>query len=215
MSAVTDFVPFIVPFVHDCSDVAATVAARFALREFCAKSGWLQYEVDPITIQAGIAEYEIETPEETLCVSIVEAKTGTIGVDERDLPAKTQSELRQFWQDWRTQEGDPLYITQISRDYVRLVPSPTTKLVAGLRLLICLQPTLDCLEVDDALYQRYGEEIGFGARARLKEMAGQPYYDPAGAIPLRAQFNSAISMAKAERQRDFNRPVQRVQMRRW
>ena len=178
MSAISAFLPFIIPFVHDCPNIAGEIAARFAVIEFCEKTDWMQYEVDPITIQAGVYSYEIESPQDTLALRV---KSATVLNQDMPLIAKTQDQLTALYGDWRAEVGTPIYITQITRDELRLVPSPDTRVAQGLRLLISTRPTNDAPDIEDAIFNYWAETIGYGARARLKEMAGQPYYDPANA----------------------------------
>lgn len=211
MTYLVDLMPFILPWVHDCSEPAAMTAARLATREFCKTSLWLQYEPDPILVQAGVADYEIETPADTIVAQIIEAQ-----LDGEPITLKGQTELRQMWGGkWRAQEGVPKYLTQLTADTLRLVPSPEEDATDGLTLLLALQPSLDAQEIDDNLFNHWGEQIGFGARAKLKEMPGQPYYDPPGALVLWGKFIAATNSAKLQRQRDMNAPVQSVQLRAW
>lgn len=212
MTPLSAFLPFILPFVHACSNPAGMVAARFAAIEFCEKSDWLQYQVDPITVQAGIADYEIEAPEDSLPMRV---KSATLVGTRTPLEPKTQDELTRLYGDWRSQVGTPLYTTQINTNELILVPSPDTRIAAGLHMIVTLRPTNDAAEIDDDLYNRWAEPIGYGARARLMEMAGQPYFDPVNAPAARKVFTNAINMAKAERLRDIGRAVQSVQLRRF
>lgn len=212
MTPLSAFLPLILPFVHDCSNQAATITARFAAIEFCEKSDWLQYEVDPITVQAGIAAYEIEAPEDSLPMRI---KSATILGQTIPLEAKTQDELARMYGEWREKTGSPRYMTQVNTNEVILVPSPTTRIAAGLRMIVTVRPTNDAASIDDDLFNRWAEPIGYGARARLMEMAGQPYYDPSNAPAAWKVFRQAISDAKAQRLRDIGRTVQSVQLRRF
>lgn len=209
-ASISDFNRFILPFVHDCSAIAAEVAGRFACIEFCERSDWLQYEADPITIQAGVAAYEVECPQDNLSNRVIQL---TMAGVRTPLVPKTQDELTSMYGDWRAQEGTPRFFTQINTNEVILVPSPTERIVQGLRMLISIRPTPDAQEVDDDLYNRYAETIGYGARARLKEMAGQPYYDPTGAKQCWDKFYEGVAKAKGERMRDLTRAIQTVQMR--
>jgi len=212
VTAFSDFSPFIIPFVRDCSDPAAQIAARFAIIDFCARTNWLQVELEPIDVQAGVADYDVETLEDTVPVIVI-----TAALEGLNLTSKTQEELTHMYgsTDWRTAEGTPRYFTQIGRDMVRLVPSPDQDVSDGLKLLVSVQPAMDAIQVDDEIYQRHAECIGYGARARLKEMVGQPYYDPAGATACWAKFYAMCSEAGRQRRKDATNAVQHVQMRRF
>lgn len=210
MTALNAFRNVILPFVHDCPDMAADIAARFAIREFCKKSDWLLYEHDPVSVLAGQAEYEFEPPTGTMVVSVIEAS-----LDGRPLEAATREYLTGKYGDWRKHDGTPYFYTQITRDALRLVPTPDAEITSGLKMIVSLEPTVDAVAVDSSIYERWSEIIGYGARARLKDMPGQPYYDPAGAKSCADYFQAGIEQAKLERQKAMTRSVTRVQMRRW
>lgn len=211
MSQIADFTKFIIPFVHDCPEPAALIAARFALIEFCELTDWLQQELEPTNVQAGVADYDIETFEDTMAVRVLYAS-----LDNVPLQAVTKEELNtSYTVDWRTLEGTPTRYTQITRDQLKLVPSPLEDVADGLKLIVSVAPTLDAKEVDDSLYNRYAEAIGYGARARLKEMPGQPYYDAAGAVACWQTFRTKATGARIERSKDMGNAVQHVQMRRF
>jgi hypothetical protein len=83
-------------------------------------------------------------------------------------------------------------------------------------LILCaVQPTPDATEIDDTVFNYYAEALAYGARARLVETAGQPYYDPASAPLLWGRFYGGVYEAKARRMRDHTRAVQSVQLRPW
>jgi hypothetical protein len=215
VTPINAFHSLILPFVHDCSPIAAEIAARQALIEFCVASEWVQFECDPLTIQAGVNTYEIETEQDQLCTRVLRAVVVDESGAELRLSFKTQDELDARYPDYRTRTGPPQLYTQIAPDEIILVPTPTVRVVAGLRMVVATQPTQDAAEVDDTLFQRWAEAIAYGARGRLKGMSGQPYYDPAAAQVEMAQFRAWVSRAKLERTRDLGRPNRTVQMREW
>lgn len=208
--SLSTFRTVILPYVHDAPDIAADIAARFAIREFCVKTDWLQYEHPAIDVVAGTGEYTLTPPYQSQIVRIMEAAYNGVRLE-----ITTQDKMRSQFLDWRTQSGTPRYITSVSWPKVRLVPVPDTSLSGGLTLICAIEPVVDATLIDDTLYAKWSEVIGFGARARLKQMTGQPYYDPAGAIQDRATFLRGVSEAIVERQRGLGRPIQTVRMRVW
>jgi hypothetical protein len=226
MTAIIEFTPLIMPFVRDCSVAAATVAARFAAIEFYKQTLWQQEALEPILLQAGRSIYEIETPPDTVPATVMRADVDGYGAP---LTFKTKDELDQLYgSNWTSMDrtGRPTFVTQIEPDQIILVPAPdqafldaslnaTPPLVPMMRLLVATQPTPDAVEIDDSVFNYYSEPIAYGARARLVETAGQPYYDPQSAPMLWGRFYGGVSEAKARRMRDHTRAVQSVQMRRW
>jgi hypothetical protein len=216
MTAIFDLTPMILPFVRDCSAPAAVVAARFACIEFYRMTLWQQELPEPIMLVADQSTYEIETPPDTVPATVmrveIEGRTGP-------LVPKTKDQLDLIYGvDWTTRLGSPAYFTQITPFDVTLVPGPDAhalETLTWLKLVVAVQPTPDAVEIDDSVFQYYAEALAYGARARLVETAGQPYYDPQSAPMLWGRFYGAVSEAKARRMRDHTRAVQYVQMRRW
>jgi hypothetical protein len=74
---------------------------------------------------------------------------------------------------------------------VRLVPALTVETV--LRLEIAYQPKRNAMQVDDYLFDLFGEHIALGVMARMMAQRDTPYFDPNGAAIFSAQFDMAIS----------------------
>lgn len=211
MTAIFELTPMILPFVRDCSAPAAVVAARFACIEFYKMTLWQQEALEPVDLRAGQGFYEIETPPETVPTRIMRLECG-----DRLLTPKTKDELDfMYGQGWTAQAGTPKFYTQFSTNDVFLVPQPDTDCPEALKMLVAVQPTSTAAEIDDTLFDFYAEPLAYGARARLVETAGQPYYDPASAPMLWGRFYGAVSEAKGRRMTEHTRTVQMVQMRPW
>lgn len=74
---------------------------------------------------------------------------------------------------------------------VRLVPALSIEVM--LRLELCYQPKRTARQVDDYLFDLFGEQISWGAMARLAEHADVPYAQPDRAMGYRMRFEDAIS----------------------
>ena len=221
MTAIVDLMPFILPFVRDCSTPAASAAARFACIEFYAKSLWQQEWLEPVDLMDGQATYEIELQQHTVAATVMRIEIDNIS---NPMVFVTKDRLDQLYgKDWTTRTGTPHYATQLTAADVTLMPCPDAASInydaaqppAQMRLLVAIQPTPDATEIDDDVFNYYAEGLAYGARARLLETAGQPYYDPNAAPFCWSRFYAAVSDAKARRMRDHTRAVQSVQMRKW
>ena len=213
MTAIADLTPMILPFVRDCSAPAAIVAARFACIEFYKLTLWQQEMLEPVDLQANRSIYEVETPPDTVPATVMRVE-----IDGRSAPLvfKTKDELdRLLGARWTTMMGMPSYVTQIVPDEIILVPGPDVDAPNAMRILCAVQPTPDAVEIDDTVFNYYSEALAYGARARLVETAGQPYYDPASATLLWGRFYGGVSEAKARRMREHTRAVQSVQLRKF
>lgn len=213
MTAIADLTPMILPFVRDCSMPAAIVAARFACIEFYKLTLWQQEMLEPVDLWADRSIYEIETAPNTVPAAVMRAE-----IDGQNQPLKfiTKDELDQrFGASWTTSVGQPRYITQLNPDQILLVPCPDTDAFGALKLIVATQPTADAVEIDDSVFNYYAEPLAYGARARLVETAGQPYYDPGSAPMMWGRFYGGVNEAKARRMREHTRAFQQVQLRKW
>jgi hypothetical protein len=213
MSAIADLTPLILPFVRDCSTPAAVVAARFACIEFYKNSLWQQEQLEPVDLVAGQSIYEVEVMPNTIVAQVMRVEIDTIPYP---MTFVTKDKLDQlFGTRWSTLLGTPRYVTQFEPGEITLVPGPDDKIAAprAMKLLVAVQPTPDAQEIDDSVFNYYSEALAYGARARLVETAGQPYYDPNSAPMLWGKFYAGVSEAKARRMREHGRAVQSVQMR--
>ena len=216
MTAIFDLTPLIMPFVRDCATPAAVVAARFACIEFYKNTLWQQEELEPIDLVEGQATYPIDTMPNTVPSAVMRVKV--VGIN-RPLEFVTKDKLDQLfgYQDWTTLVGNPRYATQIVTDQIILVPAPDEIIAQpkALLMLVATQPTPDADEINDEVYNYYAEPLAYGARARLYETVGQPYYDPQSAPFCWSRFYAGVSEAKARRMREHTRAVQSVQLRPW
>lgn len=206
------FLPFVVQYVPGVADPIAVHAIRNAAIEFLDQSGWLLYEHDPITLLEGVGNYEYEPPSGN-----VQARIDSIWVDGRPLQPSTIEQLEHAysWQDWRDAQGTPLTYTQLAAAEFIVVPKPIVRARNAMKIILTLKPTRASTGIDDTVYEKWAEEIGQGARARLHETPGQQFYDPATALKLRANFLAGIVRAKIDRNRNFNRTNLHVEMPRF
>lgn len=196
----TSFLREVLPYVHDCPELVALNAIRNAAIEFCEKTDYVMY--DPLAIQlvGGVGEYTPAMPSETRIGRVEWAF-----VDNAALRPITESQAKRLYGiDWRTLVGNAYYyMADTTFNTVRLIPAPPSNTTSELDLRVASVPTRDSTAVNSDVYQRYLEEIAWGARARLNETVGQPYYDPAAAMVLRTKFMTAISAAKLEKNRNM------------
>lgn len=200
MSRFEDFLPEVMPYVPGCPEAVAVNAIRNAAIEFCRKSLWLLYEHDPIQTVAYEGAYELDLPTDYEMVVIYSAMC-----DGRPLTPAGEVDIVNIV----PAEGQPRYITQIDTFNVRLFPKPV---IAGLtvQMFVAIAPTRSSVTCEDSLAERWAERIGYGARARLYEIPGQPFSNPDQAFKYQKMFSTAIGEAKVERSRGLTRATMRV-----
>lgn len=203
-----EFLPEVLPYVRDCPEAVAVNAIRNACIEFCDKSLWLLYHHDPVSVYAAESTYDLDLPDGTTTARIMDAWYKT-----RPLAPIGEDDLKvMFSTDWREAEGDPQFYTHLDPSAVVLAPIPQTDEADALAMIVALRPTRDSVDVDDTLYERWAEWIGWGARGRLHDIPAQPFTDGPAAIRARQMFNHGIGLATIERNRGLTRHVMYVRM---
>lgn len=200
------FLQEVLPYVHDCPEHVAVAAVRNACIEFCDRSHYVLYETPSIDALAGVASYELTLPDGMTIARIVDG--WCFGLP---LRPKSEDDVRAIFPlDWRNMVGRPQYVTHITASTVVVVPRPQEGAVEAMTFIVALRPTRASTVVEDVLYERFAEQIGWGARARLYATPNQPYSDPTQGLYYLARFRTAIAEATIERNRGLTRSPQFV-----
>lgn len=193
MTDFTAFLPEVMPYVHDCPQLAAIQAIRNAAIEFCEKSHYWQVDLTNADIDAGTGEYLISVPAQTALVDLI----GGWYNNHRLIPKNADVLSRLYaGTDWRMVTGDPIYVTKLDGSTLTLVPTPTRTEFDALGLRVALAPARNATAISSDLYQRFAEVIAKGARARLYATPGQPYYDMNMSMAYHREFLVGIGEAK-------------------
>ena len=194
MSAFTGFLPEVLPSVPGCPIPMAINAIRNAAIQLCQESSWLTYTPAAIDIVAGTSEYALTPPTGSLVSDVLWAAH-----NDQNLTAKTEAQLDMLSGTWRTDSGDPVYYTFISRAtrIIRLVPTPTTALTGGLKLRYAIKPTPTATTVDDTVFEEWHEYIAAGALMRLLEIKDKPWSSQAEADRQLGIFAAGVMLAKS------------------
>ncbi len=205
------FLPEVLPYVRDCPELVAVNAVRNACIEFCDRSLWLLYHHSPISTVAGESTYELDLPDDTTTARVMDAwyLNGPLApIGEDDIK-------QMFLTDWREATGIPAFYTHLDPAEIVLAPTPVQDEDDALALIVALRPTRDSVEVDDTLYERWAEEIGCGARARLHQIPGQPFFDITLASRSQMMFDHGVGLARIERNRGLTRHVSHIRFPRF
>lgn len=193
----SNFLADVVPYVRDCPEFVAITAIRSACMEFCEQSLYWRQSLDAMDIVVGQDEYTLDIESGTGVASVVESFIG-----ERPIEFKSTDQLNQLMGlNWRQRTGAVQYLTQETPDTIRVVPIPDVATSDQLYITIALRPLRTSTRVLKDIYERYAEVIAFGARARLHDTPGQPYYDEEAAMRYRKWFQSGYGKATIDRNR--------------
>lgn len=181
----------VLPDVPGCPQNVAQNAIKNAAIEFCDRS--FVYIIDHPAISAAedTGEYSW-SPGSGLKV----VRPEHVWYDGKLLIPKTRDEVAAANPYWPTWEGTPLYFLQEKLEKLIVVPRPTAALADAIVAKVAVRPSRDAASIDDAIWEKYLEEIASGAKARLFAMKHKPWSDGQLATFHKQAFDDAISRAR-------------------
>ena len=204
-------------WVHDDLPAVPQLLAQRELREaaraFCYYSTFWRDDLDPISVRAGADQYDLDTDDDRTVVSIVAANLSGTHLEIISAEKTARYDAANVAADF------PLAITVLNQTLVRLVPAPTQSAPKGLQLRAAFQPSRMATELPDHLVERYGPEIGVGAKARLMRKPNHLWSAsptaPAQAAAWDAEFRAASARARRDVESAFCSAQTQVTLRRW
>lgn len=181
----------VLPDLPGCPQNVAGNAIKNAAIEFCERSFAYVVDHDPIAAVGGQSEYGWAPPTGTKVV-----RAEHVWYDKKRLAPKTRDEIagmHAYWPDW---EGTPLYFVQEKLEKLILVPRPSAALANAIRAKVAVKPSRAAADIDDAIWEKYLEQIASGARAKLFAMQRKPWSDGKLAAYHLARFEEAIGGAR-------------------
>lgn len=205
------FLNEVLPFAPNCSEPQAVNAIRNACVEFCQRTNFLQDDMDPITVQAGVGTYDIDVTTDYVLGTIM-----SLYWDTMLLPRKSQAEIEKtYGLDWQSvSTSTPVCFTQFNPDQFTVCFTPSEILTNGFTGRISRIPARASTTVDETLLERYSEEIAAGALARILRTPNEPYSSPQAAMAYLSKFNTAVQEAASYVRGGMNRAPLRVHLKR-
>jgi hypothetical protein len=192
---------YLLPLVPGCPDVTAMTYLRRAFAEFCDETLLYQLDLDPIQIEGGIAQYDLDVTTGYEVATIVSAFIGNWPI----VPLAPH-QVRPTW------ASAPRRYVQWDGETVTLYPTPSEDGTDPLQLRVALRPTMAVTDLDDGFGDEYGEDIAHGAAYRLLMMPKQPFSDIASSLAYKAAFKSAVGNGRIEYNRGLQRGELQVEM---
>lgn len=186
-----EFHRFILPEVIGCPEPTLDLALLQTAYDFCDKSGVWDEIQDPQTIQAGVADYDIDRPSEGIMLRVRE-----VWVDDRAITFMPIREVNQM----SLSSGSPVYYNAAAdRSQIRLYPTPS-ETGQSLKVRAVYAPTMTATALPDVLFNRYIDGIASGTKARLMAMsgAGITWSNPQMAGVYLTRFNEVLVDARIE-----------------
>lgn len=205
------FYDYVLPEVTGVSNDLVDIYLRRAAIEFCEETGVHVSDHDPVSLIAGIAEYDLEPPEPETDISVVKKAW----IQSSPIDYISQDTLNQRHSYWPSEEAPrPSAFTQQTQTSVIMFPKPAESVKNGLNMKVVLRPSLTAKTIADWVGSKYIQEISDGAKAMLMAMQNKPWTSMEGAALYRAQFESGKTRATIEATRSFTRASQQVQLKR-
>jgi hypothetical protein len=202
MRALSDWIPQVQPYLPNCPRAVMIVAIRQSAIDFCQKSMFWRMEMEPLITVAGIREYELDFPPETIVVS-VRAMT----YDGRPIKEKDIDELDACRSHWRTDQGTPDAF--VYRDPATVLLSKEPQESVELAATLALKPTQTALTCGDILFDEYMNGIAAGAIAQLMLQPGKPWTQPQLAATFGASYTADVEQARVRATTGYGRRVVR------
>jgi len=198
--------------VDGCPPIIAETEIRNTMIDFCKVTLAWKAEVDPISVIAGTAKYELDVAEGIPSLLTWGYMLDASGEEIR-MTATSEDELdadRQIHR-WRNIDGTPSVYFMTADGFVHIVAKPTEPYT--LYLGAALIPSRESYEAPTFIYNKFMETITAGARARLLNMKAQSWYNAAAAKDEEDKYEKGKLDAKVEISRSHTRTKKSVVMR--
>jgi hypothetical protein len=166
-----DMLDEVMPELPGCSNAIAVKALKDACHMFLSQSLVYQQKNDPISVEAGTAEYDLDSftgYENIMPVAVY--------IDTRKIDPTTEDKLRTMHRQWDEQEGQVGAYIMVSPDIIRLVYIPEADGVLDVK--VALTTSKRSTGIEDFIWDQYYEYIAAGAKRRVMRIPNKPYSQP-------------------------------------
>lgn len=215
MSEVTydNFLIEVMPYVRDVPEVVAIQAIRNACIQFCQETRFIQENLDAMSGISELSKYDLVPNDGTYKIAdVVEVWYG-----DSFLVPKSIEQLTQIYRstNWNTLGGNPYYYFRPSSQEIQLVPYPQVTETGKIRIRAALTPSRLSTGVRQEIYERFLEDIAYGARARLYNTPNQPYYDAKTSFQYLKRFNDVIADVRTQVNKGLTRASVQIEFQRF
>jgi hypothetical protein len=210
--AYDNFLVEVMPYVKDVPEIVALQAIKNATIEFCQETRYIQDNLDAMAGITKIGTYDLEANEGTYKIAdIVECWYG-----DSFLVPKSIEQLTQIYRstNWNTLGGNPYYYFRPSSQEIRLVPYPDVTQSGKINIRAALKPSRASTTIREEIYERFLEDIAYGARARLYNTPNQPYYDLKTSLEYMKRFNDVIADVRTQVNKGLTRASVQIEFQR-
>ena len=208
------FFPDVLPDVPGCPSDVAIRAIRHAVIEFCEKSLIYQVTQDPITVREGLVDYDLDAPngyrvQKVMKVWFRGVELEPVAPDDMVNPDAYSQHIGGY----TPSKSLPTGYTQKDFESVSFLPIPNQTYTNAITMRVALVPLRDSTQIEDFLYEQWGESIACGAKARLMLNPGKPYSNQEAAAINQGRYLTALNDARQRAIRGNVRSDLSVKMR--
>lgn len=202
----SEFFNDIYPNVPGCPDALIENATRNAAIAFCEKTGIIQFEMDPISVVAGVSEYDLEAADE-LIVDRIESAV----YDGEPLEILNDKLARMRYPKFQEYRAMPRAIFRRTSRLAILYPIPDANKTSSLYLTVILKPSPTTEYAPELLLDDHKAAIVAGAVSMLCMMPNKDWSNGGVAATNASMFAAAVSEGsrKARRADEAAVPVTR------
>ena len=192
---VEDFYRYITPELPGAPSELLRQAVMLTASNFCVETQALDQLSDPIQLQPGQADYDMDPLSGCQPVTIKGVWTGN-----RELRPVTMSELFQLLPNWQSaKSSEPSFYNMVKGFGVLTVyPTPADPVSAQLTFHAVYAPQQTGSILPDVLFDRYFDAIAAGAKARLMIQPGQTWSNPQQAVIYNRVYDATVNQARGD-----------------
>jgi len=166
------FAPDVVAVDSRCPGFVAEKAVLAAAIEFAEMTWCLQSEHDPFDLDAGVDEYELDSPASHKITGIINVRINGRAIDSATVVEKDRNKSQ-----WRTETAQypDFYLRDTSKTIstIKLYPLPIADVDDAVNVLMAIKPSTTATRIADEFADNYRDAIIAGAISRIMLQPGQ------------------------------------------
>lgn len=212
MTSYDDFLPYVLPDVPGCAEIVAVQHIRNAVIDFCEKTLIVQVDLDPVTLIAGQADYDLEPPTNRLVTKVI-----SMFYRNRVLSPTSPDEIETatFYNASAINAdsaSDPVKWMQKDATTFSVFPIPKDRENNAITIRAAIKPTRSSTSCEDIVFEDYAEYIASSAKARLMMTPNKAYTNPSLVTTHNQFYLQGVNVARQRASRGYTRANLRVKM---
>lgn len=170
--------------------------------EVCEKTLVWRYEQDPLSLTAGVYDYDYDVPTDAEVVSVIYAalNSGTEFVN--SLTPATQEDLHRMYPDWPSADvnkrASPRYLSQLMPNSFVVAPVPDSARAYAVKMFLALRPTQTATGMDKTAFDECDQLITHGVLQHLHTIPDKSWTDYGLASYHAKQYTYKTALRRAK-----------------